>query len=1066
MARFFIDRPIFAWVIAILTMFLGTLSLQSLPVSQYPEIAPPQVSISGVYPGANATTIENSVTQVIEQNLSGLDGFRYMSSSSTSQGSFQITLTFNQGIDPDMAQVQVQNKIQTALSTLPEDVQRQGITVEKSSGSFFMVVSFYSTDGKYSNADIGDFVNTNIKDTISRIQGLGSIQFFGSGYAMRVWLDPYLLNKYSMTPMDVMGAIKEQNTQVAFGQMGAMPTTSGQQINFTITAQTQLETVEQFENIQLRVNEDGSQVRLADVARIELTAESSAFEAKYNNMSSSALGLSLASGANALDTANTVKATLEELSVLLPEGVAIAYPYDTTPFVEISIKNVVKTLVEAIILVFLVMYLFLRNLRATIIPTLAIPVVLLGTFAILDMFGFTLNTLTLFAMVLAIGLLVDDAIVVVENVERIMEEEHLSPLEATRKSMDQITGALVGIAVVLSAVFVPMAFLGGASGVIYRQFSITIITAMTLSVVCAIVFTSALCATMLQPHSERTEPKGLARIFVPVLKLIDWPITKFNNWFDRVNKRYESGAHHAVTKKKRYLAGFAVILVLIYFGFQRLPASFLPDEDQGIMIGMTIGPDGTSLNITTDILEQITTHVLTEEKDSIEAIMSVSGFSFSGRGGQHGVFFLKLKDWSLRKSPSQSIGAIQQRLTEYVQTIPGTQGFVFAPPAIIELGTATGVSFTLQNMTGLPHEQFMGEVMKFIGLAATKSETMNIATLRPGGQFDGPQLYVDIDQEKARALQITVGDINNSLAIAWGSLYVNDFVDRGRIKKVLLQGDAEFRMQPEDFDKWYVRNKVGKMVPFSAFAKTEWTYGPAQLNRFDGYSSFPLSIEAKPGFSTGEVMNEIESMTKQFLDGVQVKWTDTSYEEREAGNMQMYLYMVSVFVIFLSLAALYESWSIPFAVIFTLPVGVIGAVTAANGFGLENDVYFQVGLLTVLGLTSKNAILIIEFAKDLLLQGKNIIEATVEAAHLRLRPIIMTSLAFGFGVLPMALSSGAGSGAQTVVGVTVIGGMIGGTLLVLFYAPIFFTMIGKGFEKKEHELGEKEKTEGKTVEGV
>lgn len=1060
MARFFIDRPIFAWVIAILTMFLGILSLQSLPVSQYPEIAPPQVSISGVYPGANATTIENSVTQVIEQNLSGLDGFRYMSSSSTSQGSFQITLTFNQGIDPDMAQVQVQNKIQTALSTLPEDVQRQGITVEKSSGSFFMVVSFYSTDGKYSNADIGDFVNTNIKDTISRIQGLGSIQFFGSGYAMQVWLDPYLLNKYNMTPMDVMGAIKEQNTQVAFGQMGAMPTASGQQINFTITAQTQLETVEQFENIQLRVNEDGSQVRLADVARIELTAESSAFEAKYNNMSSSALGLSLASGANALETANTVKATIEQLSTLLPEGIAVAYPYDTTPFVEISIKNVVKTLIEAIILVFLVMYLFLRNLRATIIPTLAIPVVLLGTFAILDMFGFTLNTLTLFAMVLAIGLLVDDAIVVVENVERIMEEEHLSPLEATRKSMDQITGALVGIAVVLSAVFVPMAFLGGASGVIYRQFSITIITAMTLSVVCAIIFTSALCATMLQPHSERTEPKGLARIFVPILNIIDWPITKFNDWFDRINKRYKSGANHAVTKKKRYLAGFSVILVLIYFGFQRLPASFLPDEDQGIMIGMTIGPDGTALNLTTDILEQISSHVLEEEKDSIEAIMSVSGFSFSGRGGQHGVFFLKLKDWSLRHSPEQSIGAIQKRLTKYVQTIPGTQGFIFAPPAIIELGTATGVSFTLQNMTGLPHEQFMGEVMKFIGLAATKSETMNIATLRPGGQFDGPQLYVDIDQEKARALQITVGDINNSLAIAWGSLYVNDFVDRGRIKKVLLQGDAEFRMQPEDFDKWYVRNKVGKMVPFSAFAKTEWTYGPAQLNRFDGYSSFPLSIEAKPGFSTGEVMNEIESMTAQFLDGVQVKWTDTSYEEREAGNMQMYLYMVSVFVIFLSLAALYESWSIPFAVIFTLPVGVIGAVIAANGFGLENDVYFQVGLLTVLGLTSKNAILIIEFAKDLLLQGKSIVEATVEAAHLRLRPIIMTSLAFGFGVLPMALSNGAGSGAQNVVGVTVIGGMVGGTLLVLFYAPIFFTMIGKGFEKKEHKL------EGKAPESV
>lgn len=1052
MARFFIDRPIFAWVIAILTMFLGILSLQSLPVSQYPEIAPPQVSVTGAYPGANATTIENSVTQVIEQNLSGLDGFRYMSSSSTSQGSFQITVTFNQGTDPDTAQIQVQNKIQTAISTLPEDVQRQGVTVEKSSGSFFMVVSFYSQDGKYSSADIGDFVNTNIKDTVSRIQGLGTIQFFGSGYAMRVWLDPYLLNKYKMTPIDIMSAIREQNTQVAFGQMGAMPTTNGQEINFTITAQTQLETVEQFENIQLRVNEDGSQVRLSDVARIELAAESSSFDSKYNNMPSAALALSLASGANALDTATNVKNTLEQLSSLLPEGIGIAYPYDTTPFVEISIHNVIKTLVEAIVLVFLVMYLFLRNFRATIIPTLAVPVVLLGTFAVLDLFGFTLNTLTLFAMVLAIGLLVDDAIVVVENVERIMAEEHLSPIEATRKTMDQITGALVGIAVVISAVFVPMAFLGGASGVIYRQFSITIITAMTLSVICAIVFTSALCATLLESHHDRKDPKGIAKLFVPFARLIDWPITKFNNWFDKLNKRYEGGAHHAVTHKKRYLVGFSIILVLIYFGFQRLPASFLPDEDQGIMIGMTISPDGTSLNITTEILEQVAKHVLAEETDSVESIMSVSGFSFSGRGGQHGVFFLKLKDWNLRTTKEQSIGAIQQRVQAYLQTIPSTQGFVFAPPAIIELGTATGVSFTLQNITGLPHEQFMGEVTKFMGLAATKSKTMNVSTLRPGGQFDGPQLYVDIDQEKARALQITVGDINNSLAIAWGSLYVNDFVDRGRIKRVILQGDAEFRMQPEDFDKWYVRNKVGQMVPFSAFATTNWTYGAAQLNRFDGYSSFPMSIEAKPGFSTGAVMNEIEAMVQEYLDGIQVKWTDTSYEEREAGDVQMYLYAISVFVIFLSLAALYESWSIPFAVILTLPVGVIGAVITANLAGIENDVYFQVGLLTVLGLTSKNAILIIEFAKDLLLQGKNIVDATVEAAHLRLRPIIMTSLAFGFGVLPMALSSGAGSGAQTVVGFTVIGGMIGGTILVLFYAPIFFTMIGKKLVKFDDQV--------------
>ncbi|GAA5093550.1 efflux RND transporter permease subunit [Wohlfahrtiimonas larvae] len=1047
MARFFIDRPIFSWVIAILTIFLGVLAVRSLPVAQYPEIAPTQVTIIGNYPGASASTIENTVTQVIEQNLSGLDGFRYMSAESTSQGSFEITLTFNQGVDPDMAQVQVQNKIQKALPTLPQDVQRQGVSVEKTSGSFFIVVSYYSTDGRYDGSDIGDFVNTNIKDPISRIDGIGSIQFFGSGYAMRVWLDPYLLYKYEMTPMDVLAAIQEQNAQVAFGQVGDAPFVPGQEINFTITAQTQLETVEEFEKIQLRVNEDGSQVLLSDVARLELTGEISSFTSKFNNLNAAGLGLKLASGANALDTARTVKATLDELAVLLPEGMAYTYPYDTTPFVEVSIKSVVATLIEAVALVFIVMYLFLRNLRATIIPTLAIPVVLAGVFIILDALGFTLNTLTLFAMVLAIGLLVDDAIVVVENVERLMEEEHLSPLEATRKSMDQITGALVGIAVVLSAVFVPMAFLGGASGIIYKQFSITIIASMSLSVIFAIIFTAPLCATLLKPHGYVSQ-SPIAKFFAPIGRLVNWPVTKFNNGFDVLNDKYKSAANHAVTKPKRYLAVFGAILVMLYFGFVRLPSSFLPDEDQGIMIGMVIGPDGSSLETTDQLLEQISAHVVENEKDSIEAIMSISGFSFSGRGAKHGTFFLKLKDWGVRTKPEQQVDAIQARMLSYLQTIPGTQGFVFSPPAIIELGTATGVSFTLQNILNIPHDQFMEEVGKFLGIVASQSKTMNVATLRPSGEFDAPQLYVNVDQEKARALQVTVEDLNNSLAIAWGSLYVNDFVDRGRIKKVIIQGDAEYRMQPEDFEKWYVRNKMGKMVPFSAFASTEWITGSPALKRFNGYPSFPLSIEAKPGLSTGAVMDEIESITEQYLDGVRVQWMDTSYEEKQMGNMQVYLYAISVFVIFLSLAALYESWSIPFAVILTLPVGALGALVAANGFGIENNVYFQVGLLTVLGLTSKNAILIIEFARELVAEGKNIIQATVEAAHLRLRPIIMTSLAFGFGVLPMAISSGAGSGARNVVGLTVIGGMIGGTVLVLYYAPVFFSLIGKGLEKK------------------
>lgn len=1067
MARFFIDRPIFAWVLAIMTMFLGILALRSLPVAQYPEIAPPQVTIVGTYPGANAQTIENSVTQVIEQNLTGLDGFRYMTASSTSQGRFQIAVTFNQGTDPDMAQVQVQNKIQTAISTLPEDVQRQGVSVQKSSGSFFMVVSFYSDNGEYKAADIGDFVNVNIKDTISRIQGIGEIQFWGSGYAMRVWLDPYLLNKYNMTPTDILSAIKEQNTQVAFGQMGATPSVPGQEITFTITSQTQLTNVKQFEDIQLRVNEDGSQVRLSDVARIELAAESTMFQADYNNMPSAGLGLSLASGANALDTANAVKATLEDLQSFMPAGIKYAFPYDTTPFVEISIKNVVSTLIEAIGLVFIVMYLFLRNIRATLIPTLVIPVVLLGTFAILSVLGFTVNTLTLFAMVLAIGLLVDDAIVVVENVERIMEEEGLSPVEATRKSMDQITGALVGIGVVISAVFVPMAFLGGASGVIYRQFSVTIIIAMSLSVICAIIFTPALCATMLKDPNKKVELKGFAKflssIATPIGRLINKPVTKFNDYFEVLNKKYEKGARHAVTHTKSYLVMFAGVLVVVYFGFMRLPSSFLPDEDQGMLLGMTMGPDGTSVMVTADVLSEISEYVLNEEKDSIQSIMAVAGFGLGASGNQYGMFFLKLKDWKDRTKPSQSLKAIQGRLYQYLGKLQNVQGFVFAPPAIIELGTASGVSFTLQNIGGLSHEDFMGSVMKFMGVIATDSTTMNVQTMRPSGQFDAPQLYVDIDQEKARALQITVSDINNSLAIAWGSLYVNDFVDRGRIKKVIMQGESDYRMQPDDFNKWYVRNKEGKMVPFSAFASTRWTQGSPQLDRFNGYSSFPFSIEAKAGLSTGDVMNELEQLVNKHLDGIRVEWTDISYEEHAAGNMQIFLYAVSVFVIFLSLAALYESWSIPFAVIFTLPVGVVGAVIAANLFNINNDVYFQVAILTVLGLTAKNAILIIEFAKDILLTGKNIVDATVEAADLRLRPIIMTSLAFGFGVLPMAISAGAGSGAQNVVGRSVIGGMIGGTLLVLFYAPVFFAMIGKSFEKREHEIYEKEVAEGKKI---
>ncbi len=1058
MARFFIDRPIFSWVIAIMTMFVGLLAVYSLPVAQYPQIAPPQISISAMYPGADAQTIEDTVTQVIEQNINGLDGYRYMNATSTSEGSVEINVTFNQGVDPDIAQVQLQNKIQQALSTLPVEVQQQGVQVQKSASSFFLIATFYSEDGSHSMADIGDFMATTVQDPLSRINGVGDTIVFGSSYAMRVWIDPLKLHKYNMTPTDVLMAIQEENVQVAFGQIGAPPVAAGQELNFTVTSQTKLENVEQFKEVQLRVNPDGSQVRLGDVARLELGAEHSFFSIAYNNKPASAIAINLASGANALDTADLVRAELKSIEGLIPAGMNYTFPYDTTPFVKISVKNVLSTLIEAVILVFAVMYLFLRNFRATIIPTLAIPVVLLGTMAILSAMGYIINTLTLFAMVLSIGLLVDDAIVVVENVERIMEEEGLSPLEATRKSMDQITGALIGIGVVLSAVFVPMAFLGGASGIIYRQFSVTIITALLLSVIVAIIFTPPLCATILLPHGTKKEHRGIAKLFftliAPLVNGINWVVDRFNRFFDRSNDRYKHGVKRVVTKPKRYLILFALIIAMIGYGFNRLPTSFLPDEDQGMLIGMTIGSDNMSLERTNEVLREISDYVITHEQDSVEAINTVGGFSFSGRGGKHGIFFMPLKDWDERTEPHQQIDAIGNRIRQYAETVHGADVYIIQPPPIIELGAATGIEFVLQNAGGLTHQEFMGTIFQFMGAMQQASKTINMEAFIPGGSFDAPLYQIDIDREKARALQVSVQDINNTLAIGWGSLYVNDFIDRGRVKKVIMQGDVEYRMQPEDFNHWYVRNKLGEMVPFSAFAKGRWEAGPSQLTRFNGYPSFKFTATPHAGFSTGEAMAEVEAIVEQFLPpGVRVEWTGLSYEERQAGNVQIALFAVSIMVIFLSLAALYESWTVPFAVLFSIPVGVIGAVIAGLMLGLSNDIYFQVGMLTTIGLTGKNAILIVEFARDLMRQGMSVVDATVEAAHLRLRPILMTSLAFGLGVLPLALSSGAGSGAQNVVGITVVGGMIGGTFLVIFFAPIFFRLImgrgERGGEKEE-----------------
>ncbi len=1044
MSRFFIDRPIFSWVVAIFIMFAGIIAVKTLPISQYPDIAAPKVSISATYPGANAQTLEDTVTQVIEQRLNGLDGLRYIESSSNSNGTVAIDITFEQGTDADIAQVQVQNQLQQAMPLLPAEVQQQGVKVQKSSASFLLVVGFYSENGVLSKDDLGDYVATGVLDPLSRLNGVGKVDFFGSSYAMRIWLDPNKLNNYKLTPPDIVRAIKEQNAQVAFGQLGAGPVISDQAINVTVTSQSKLSSTEEFGNIQLRVNEDGSQVRLKDVATMELGGESYAVEAYYNGNPATGLAISLASGANALDTADNIKAEMVKLSALFPDSMKYVYVYDTIPFVKISIGNVVSTLVEAVILVFFVMFLFLQNFRATLIPTFAIPVVLLGTCAVLAAFGFTLNTLTLFAMVLAIGLLVDDAIVVVENVERIMAEEHLSPIEATRKSMQQITGALVGVALVLSAVFVPMAFASGAAGVIYQQFSITIVTAMSLSVFVAIFFTPALCATMLKPHStEVTQYTGIRAIFNPFLRGLDWGLSGFNRWFNRNNDRYSKGVGRVISKPKRYLIVFSIIFGGLIFGFMRLPASFLPDEDQGILFSLFTAPDGTPINQTIKPILGMSDHLLKTEPNNIESVFSVAGFSFMGSGANAGMAFIKLSEWDKRTQPDQSIGAISGRINGYLFGQKSIFAFAFAPPSITELGNATGFTMELQNRGSLDRDQFTAAAGEFFGKA---NQDPRMQAVNPYGKFDGMQYQLDIDQEKARAFGLSMTDVNQTLAIAWGSSYVNDFLDRGKVKKVMLQGQADSRMLPEDLHKWYVRNAKDEMVPFSAFAQGKWVFGPSKLDRFDGYPSFRFQGEAAPGLSTGIAMKAAEELVATLPAGVVAEWSGLSYEEMQTdGSATAILYLISLMVVFLSLAALYESWSIPFAVILVVPLGIVGAVTSAHVSGMVNDVYFKVALLTTIGLTAKNAILIVEFAKDLMAEGKNVMDAALEAAHLRLRPIVMTSLAFMLGVLPLSLSSGAGAGAQNVVGNIVIGGMIAGTVLTVFYAPLFYLLVIKWF---------------------
>ncbi|EJU8849557.1 efflux RND transporter permease subunit [Salmonella enterica] len=1034
MANFFIRRPIFAWVLAIILMMAGALAIMQLPVAQYPTIAPPAVSISATYPGADAQTVQDTVTQVIEQNMNGIDNLMYMSSTSDSAGSVTITLTFQSGTDPDIAQVQLQNKLQLATPLLPQEVQQQGIRVEKSSSSFLMVAGFVSDNPNTTQDDISDYVASNIKDSISRLNGVGDVQLFGAQYAMRIWLDANLLNKYQLTPVDVINQLKVQNDQIAAGQLGGTPALPGQQLNASIIAQTRLKDPQEFGKVTLRVNADGSVVHLKDVARIELGGENYNVVARINGKPASGLGIKLATGANALDTATAIKAKLVELQPFFPQGMKVVYPYDTTPFVKISIHEVVKTLFEAIILVFLVMYLFLQNIRATLIPPIAVPVVLLGTFAILAAFGYSINTLTMFGMVLAIGLLVDDAIVVVENVERVMMEDNLSPREATEKSMSQIQGALVGIAMVLSAVFIPMAFFGGSTGAIYRQFSITIVSAMALSVLVALILTPALCATLLKPVSAEHHKKKSG--------FFGW----FNARFDHSVNHYTNSVSGIVRNTGRYLIIYLLIVVGMAVLFLRLPTSFLPEEDQGVFLTMIQLPSGATQERTQKVLDQVTHYYLNNEKVNVESVFTVNGFSFSGQGQNSGMAFVSLKPWEDRSGEENSVEAVIARATRAFSQIRDGLVFPFNMPAIVELGTATGFDFELIDQGGLGHDALTKARNQLLGMVAKHPDLL--VRVRPNGLEDTPQFKLDVDQEKAQALGVSLSDINETISAALGGYYVNDFIDRGRVKKVYVQADAQFRMLPEDINNLYVRSANGEMVPFSTFSSARWIYGSPRLERYNGMPSMELLGEAAPGRSTGEAMALMENLASRLPNGIGYDWTGMSYQERLSGNQAPALYAISLIVVFLCLAALYESWSIPFSVMLVVPLGVVGALLAASLRGLNNDVYFQVGLLTTIGLSAKNAILIVEFAKDLMeKEGRGLIEATLEASRMRLRPILMTSLAFILGVMPLVISRGAGSGAQNAVGTGVMGGMLTATLFAIFFVPVFFVVVKRRFNR-------------------
>ncbi|WP_122672631.1 efflux RND transporter permease subunit [Pseudomonas viridiflava] len=1027
MSRFFIDRPIFAWVLAIIVMLAGIMAILTLPIAQYPTIAPPAIAITANYPGASARTLEDTVTQVIEQKMKGLDRLSYIASTSESSGSVTITLTFENGTDADTAQVQVQNKLTLATPLLPSEVQQQGVQVVKSSTNFLNILAFTSEDGRMNGADLSDYVSANIQEAIGRVDGVGDTTLFGAQYAMRIWIDPDKLASYKMTPIDVRNAIQAQNVQVSSGQLGALPAAGNQQLNATITSQTRLQTAEQFEDILLRTETDGSQVRLRDVAKVELGSESYSNTSRFNGKPAAGLAIKLATGANALDTVKAIDARIEELKPYWPEGVRVQKPYDITPFVRISIEEVVRTLVEAVVLVFLVMYLFLQNFRATLIPTIAVPVVLLGTFGVLAVFGYSINTLTMFAMVLAIGLLVDDAIVVVENVERVMSEEGLEPKAAARQSMEQISGALVGIALVLAAVFIPMAFFSGSSGVIYRQFSITIVSAMTLSVLVAMILTPALCATLLKPlgvnHGQ--ERRGF----------FGW----FNRVFDRGSNRYQGVVGHMLVRPWRYMIGYGVIVVLVMLGFSKLPVGFLPDEDQGTLFALIQLPPGATEKRTDEVLRQVEQHFMVDEKDAVSGVFTVSGFSFAGSGQNIGLAFVKLRPWNERSDESLTVTQVTARAWQAFSGIRDALIVPFAPPAVSELGNATGFDLMLQDRGNLGHDALMKARNQ---LLEKLSKDPRLVAVRANGQENAPEFRLQIDAHKAGTLGLSMSDINDTFSMAWGSNYVNDFLDQGRVKKVMLQAEAPFRMLPQDIGRWYVRNSAGTMVSFAAFAKAEWTSGSPRLERYNGVSSIEILGMALPGqASSGEALAIVEAAVAELPPGFGFEWTGLSRQEKASTGQTTLLYSLSILFVFLCLAALYESWRVPLSVIMVIPLGVFGVLLGAVLTWKMNDVYFQVGLLTTIGLAAKNAILIVEFAKDLHDRGTGIIEATLQATRMRLRPILMTSFAFILGVLPLVLSSGAGAGAQNALGVAVTGGMLSGTILALFFVPLFFILV-------------------------